>query len=67
MTLIVKKVRIPVIKATLMVTSAVFRAMLLGDWKDKDQNEIQLPGKRLESFIPFLRCIYPDLKDRVTG
>ncbi|KAH3851153.1 hypothetical protein DPMN_093634 [Dreissena polymorpha] len=66
-TLIVENVRIPVIKATLMVTSPVFRAMLQADWKEKDQNEIQLPGKRLESFIPFLRCIYPDLKDRVTG
>ncbi|XP_052275127.1 uncharacterized protein LOC127874675 isoform X2 [Dreissena polymorpha] len=66
-TLIVENVRIPVIKATLMVTSPVFRAMLQADWKEKDQNEIQLPGKRLESFIPFLRCIYPDLKDRVTA
>ncbi|KAH3851162.1 uncharacterized protein LOC127874675 isoform X3 [Dreissena polymorpha] len=66
-TLIVENVRIPVIKATLMVTSPVFRAMLQAECKEKDQNEIQLPGKRLESFIPFLRCIYPDLKDRVTA
>ncbi|XP_052273271.1 uncharacterized protein LOC127873444 isoform X2 [Dreissena polymorpha] len=65
-TLIIEDVRIPVISDLLAFTSPVFRAMLNGDGMKKEQNEIQLPEKRLESFIPFLRCIYPDLKDRIT-
>ncbi|KAH3851178.1 hypothetical protein DPMN_093659 [Dreissena polymorpha] len=66
-TLIVEGIRIPVIKALLSLTSPVFRAMFGGEWKEKFQNEIPLPGKKVETFIPFLRCIYPDLMDRVTA
>ncbi|KAH3851176.1 hypothetical protein DPMN_093657 [Dreissena polymorpha] len=58
MTLVVENVRIPVIKATLMVTSPVFRAMLQADWKEKDQNEIHLPGKRLESFNIYFSVVF---------
>ncbi|KAH3851191.1 hypothetical protein DPMN_093671 [Dreissena polymorpha] len=68
MTLILEDIRIPVIKALLVVTSPVFRTLLDSERKENDQNrnELTLQGKTFDTFIPFLRCIYPDLMDRVT-
>ncbi|XP_052275139.1 uncharacterized protein LOC127874683 [Dreissena polymorpha] len=38
--------------------------MLEGEWKEKNQSEIYLPEKKLDTFVPFLRCLYPNLKEQ---
>ncbi|XP_052766580.1 kelch-like protein 38 [Mya arenaria] len=65
-TLVVEDRRIPVVKAVLSLASPVFRAMFQSDFKEKNQEEIRLDGKKLDIFVTFLRCIYPDLEEEVT-
>lgn len=67
LTLLIEGRRVPVSKAVLCVASPVFRAMLQTDFKEKDQEEISLPGKRFKDFVEFLNCIYPDKMKHVTG
>ncbi|KAH3851198.1 BTB and MATH domain-containing protein 38-like [Dreissena polymorpha] len=66
LTLIVEEIRIPVIKAVLSLSSPVFKKMFEGEWKEKNQSEVYLPEKKLVTFVPFLCCLYPNLKERIT-
>ncbi|XP_052789764.1 uncharacterized protein LOC128224119 [Mya arenaria] len=65
-TLIVEDRRIPVTKAVLELASPVFLAMFQGDLQEKEKSEIPLPGKRLPAFVKFLKCIYPNIMEKVT-
>ncbi|GMT29733.1 hypothetical protein PFISCL1PPCAC_21030, partial [Pristionchus fissidentatus] len=52
--------RIHVSRQLLAVHSPVFKAMLFGDFKDKNQAEIEIKEVVYEEFIDLLRLIYPD-------
>ncbi|XP_060563815.1 BTB and MATH domain-containing protein 38-like [Ruditapes philippinarum] len=65
LTFIVENHKIPVSKTVLCIASPVFRTMLKGHFREKTETEIPLPGKSYESFVEFLRCIYPDKTKKV--
>ncbi|XP_045205533.2 TD and POZ domain-containing protein 3-like [Mercenaria mercenaria] len=67
LTLIVDGHKIRVWKVVLCVASPVFRAMLQSQFKEKDQAEVNLPGKKYKDFVEFLSCFYPDRLERVTN
>jgi hypothetical protein len=54
-------------KAVLCIASPVFKAMLKTEFREKDQTEIELPGKKYEDFVEFLCCVYPDKLKLITG
>lgn len=58
--------KIPVVKAVLSIASPVFAAMFESKFKEKEQSEIELPGKRFKDFVEFLSCLYPDKLEPVT-
>ncbi|XP_060571440.1 kelch-like protein 3, partial [Ruditapes philippinarum] len=66
-TIVVEDHKILVCKAVLSIASPVFCAMFEGDFQEKTEKEIQLPGKSYENFVEFLRCIYPDKMKMITG
>ncbi|XP_052767413.1 BTB and MATH domain-containing protein 36-like isoform X2 [Mya arenaria] len=66
-TLVVEGRPIPVVKAVLSLASPVFRIIFQSNFKEKNQVEIRLYGKKFDSFVTFLRCIYPDVEEEVTG
>ncbi|XP_031572123.1 BTB and MATH domain-containing protein 38-like [Actinia tenebrosa] len=41
------------------MASPVFKAMLSSNFKEKDTNEIILPGKKINEFVDLLRQLYP--------
>lgn len=49
------------------IASPVFRAMFDSDFKEKDKSEVDLPGKNYNDFVEFLKCIYPDKLNHITG
>ncbi|XP_052819522.1 uncharacterized protein LOC128245426 isoform X2 [Mya arenaria] len=57
---------IPVSRSVLSITSPVFRAMFQGDFKERVQGVIPLPGKNLDDVLTLLKCIYPDIMMTVT-
>ncbi|XP_052767408.1 BTB and MATH domain-containing protein 36-like isoform X1 [Mya arenaria] len=65
-TLVVEGRPIPVVKAVLSLASPVFRIIFQSNFKEKNQVEIRLYGKKFDSFVTFLRCIYPDVEEEVT-
>ncbi|WAR30406.1 BAT38-like protein [Mya arenaria] len=65
-TLVVEDRRIPVTKAVLAFSSPVFLAMFQSDFQEKEKSEIPLPDKKLQTFVHFLKCIYPNTKEQVT-
>ncbi|XP_061167915.1 speckle-type POZ protein-like [Saccostrea echinata] len=65
--LIVEGRRIYVTKAILMHVSPVFKTMFTSDFKEKRQQEIQLPGKKYDNFVLFLAQIYPGERPPLTG
>ncbi|WAR30386.1 BAT38-like protein [Mya arenaria] len=65
-TLVVEGRRIPVTKAVLAFSSPVFLAMFQSDFQEKEKSEIPLPDKKLQTFVHFLKCIYPNTKEQVT-
>ncbi|XP_045205535.2 uncharacterized protein LOC123557861 [Mercenaria mercenaria] len=67
LTLIVDGHKIRVMKVVLCLASPVFRAMLQSEFKEKDQAEVELPGKKHQDFVEFLSCFYPDKLEQVTG
>lgn len=67
LTLIVETHKIRVCKAVLCIASPVFRAMLMGDFKEKQLEEIEMPGKSYQNVVLFLRCIYPDKLEYLTA
>ncbi|XP_052789760.1 uncharacterized protein LOC128224115 isoform X2 [Mya arenaria] len=66
-TLVVEGRRIPVTKAVLAFSSPVFLAMFQSDFQEKEKSEIPLPDKKLQTFVHFLKCIYPNTKEQVTA
>ncbi|WAR30404.1 BAT38-like protein [Mya arenaria] len=66
-TLVVEGRRIPVTKAVLAFSSPVFLAMFQSDFKEKEKSEIPLPDKKLPAFVMFLRCLYPNIMEKVTA
>ncbi|KAH3851152.1 hypothetical protein DPMN_093633 [Dreissena polymorpha] len=66
-TLVVEEVRISVINALLSLSSPIFREIFQKETKEKNKKEITLSDKTLDTFVLFLRCLSPDLKERVTG
>lgn len=50
-------------KLIMKMASPVFKAMLEGNFKEKNEKEIELPGKKAEDFVHFLLQIYPKYTD----
>lgn len=46
-------------KCVLAMVSPVFECMFGTQFAEKDQKEVDLPGKKFEDFHEFLKCIYP--------
>ncbi|XP_041357425.1 BTB and MATH domain-containing protein 38-like [Gigantopelta aegis] len=57
--LIVDDKRMYVNKTILSLASPVFEAMFESDFKEKQDEEIPLPGKKYDDFLEFLLCFYP--------
>ena len=49
-------------KEILAIWSPVFRSMFMGNFKEKYEKNISLPGKKVEEIIELFNCIYPPIK-----
>jgi hypothetical protein len=58
-TLIVEDKKLYVHKTMLGYSSPVFRQMFTADLKEKNAEEVPLPGKKYQAFVNFLHQIYP--------
>ncbi|XP_062580833.1 BTB and MATH domain-containing protein 38-like [Saccostrea cucullata] len=58
--LIVEGKKMYTAKSILSIASPVFRAMFSSDFKERNANEIELPGKIYGDFEKFLMCLSPD-------
>ncbi|XP_062579036.1 uncharacterized protein LOC134240942 [Saccostrea cucullata] len=56
---VVEGKRVHTIKAILACASPVFKSMFNLDFKEKYASEIDLPGKKHDAFVKFLKCIIP--------
>ena len=65
--LVVERERIYLNRSELCEKSAVFKAMLSADFKEKDLEEIVLPGKEIRTFLMFLRCTLSGYNDELDG
>ncbi|XP_053372686.1 uncharacterized protein LOC128546303 [Mercenaria mercenaria] len=65
-TLIVEDKKLYVTKALLALVSPVFEKMFQSDFKEKDQTEMELPGKKFDDMQDFLRCIYPSITSGIS-
>ncbi|XP_053376980.1 uncharacterized protein LOC128547802 [Mercenaria mercenaria] len=63
---IVEEKRLYVAKVVLALASPVFERLFQADFKEKDETEIELPGKKFEDVSEFLNCIYPSVMKAVT-
>ncbi|XP_071099086.1 BTB and MATH domain-containing protein 36-like [Haliotis cracherodii] len=57
--LVVEGRRLHVNKGALSVASDVFHRMFNGDFKEKQESEVPLPGKTYDDIVDLLLCIYP--------
>ena len=64
--LVVENQNLHVHSIILKMASPVFKAMLSGEFKEKNQQEISLPGKKADQFVDFLRQIYPQFDYPIT-
>lgn len=62
----IENTKLHVNKEQLMAESPVFEKMFTSDFKEKDQQEIQLDGKDPKSFVDFLRCTLPGINEELT-
>lgn len=62
--LIVEGKRLYVARIILMLASPVFERMFLSEFKEKSRDELELPGKKKEQVVEFLRFIYPNAPTR---
>ncbi|KAL3881846.1 hypothetical protein ACJMK2_028238 [Sinanodonta woodiana] len=53
-------------KSFLAMVSPVFRLMFESDFKEKDIDELPLPGKKYEDVLIFLKCTHPGKRLKVT-
>lgn len=65
--LIVEGQKVHVCKAILNVASPVFQAMFRSEFKEKNQQQVELPGKNSKDFVEFIRCFYPNVLNPITG
>ena len=54
-------------KGILMTASPVFERMLLSDFREKETNVVELPGKTLNGVMYFLKCLYPNVTVTFSG
>ena len=64
--LIVENQRLHVHRFILKMASPVFKAMLSSDFKEKNENELSLPGKHANQIVDLLRQIYPQFGSTIT-
>ncbi|ELU00894.1 hypothetical protein CAPTEDRAFT_192565 [Capitella teleta] len=62
LTLVIEGEKLYVHREVLAAWSPVFRSMFTRDFKEKDQREIELPGKKVDDFVELLHCMYPPIK-----
>lgn len=62
-TIVLEGQKLFVHREVLAAWSPVFKSMFTRDFKEKDMNEIELPGKKVDDFVELLHCIYPPIKD----
>lgn len=65
--LIVEGKAIYVNKAVLALISPVFETMFTANFKEKETDELELPGKSYDSFVNFLQCVYPGSSKQITA
>ena len=63
--LVVEDQRFHVHRGTLAFWSPVFERMFTTDFKEKDNAEISLPGKKASEFEEMLQMIYPSLEEKL--
>ena len=66
LTLVVEGKHLYVSKALLSMASPVFNNMLTTEFKEKYQDEIELPGKTYNAVLELLKCIHPAVLKHVT-
>ena len=66
LTLVLEGQKLYVHREVLAAWSPVFKAMFVRDFKEKECEEIELPGKKVDDFVDLLHCMYPPIKP-VTG
>ncbi|XP_029191976.2 BTB and MATH domain-containing protein 36-like [Acropora millepora] len=63
--LVVEDQRFHVHRGTLAFWSPVFEKMFSTEFKEKNNDEIQLPGKKASEFEEMLRIMYPSLEEKL--
>ncbi|XP_068748502.1 BTB and MATH domain-containing protein 36-like isoform X2 [Montipora capricornis] len=63
--LVVEDQRFHVHRGTLAFWSPVFERMFTTDFKEKDNAEISLPGKKASEFEEMLQMMYPSLEEKL--
>ena len=63
--LVVEEQRFHVHRSTLAFWSPVFERMFTSDFKEKNSNEIPLPGKKASEVKELLQIMYPSLEEKV--
>ena len=46
-------------KMSLSMTSPVMKAMFIANFKEKDAKEIELPEKKLGTFLQLMKAVHP--------
>ncbi|XP_053408581.1 uncharacterized protein LOC123559515 [Mercenaria mercenaria] len=64
-TFIVEGQHLHATKAILAMESPVFEAMFGTSFRERDEKEVPLPGKKYADFKEFLHCIYPKSKKKI--
>ena len=63
--LVVEEQRFHVHRSTLAFWSPVFERMLTSDFKEKNSDEIPLPGKKASEIKELLQIMHPSLEEKV--
>ena len=63
--LVVEEHRFHFHRSTLVIWSPVFERMLTADFKEKNSDEIPLPGKKASEIKELLQMMYPSLEEKV--
>ena len=63
--LVVEEQRFHVHRSTLSMWSPVFEKMFTSDFKEKNSEEIPLPGKKASEIKELLQIMYPSLEEKV--
>ena len=61
-TLVVEGQKLHVHREILAAWSPVFKSMFVHNFKEKNMDEIELPGKKVDDFVEMLHCMYPPIK-----